>query len=472
MTKKILFTVFLFVAASSMLLNIPAVSAQNQTVYAEKPQGDVWVEMAAMNSFRSSVSLAAVDSKIYAIGGTNTWNGGSLGTNEMYDPQTDTWTNKTGMPTHRSYFATAVYQNKIYCFGGLNGNFSNTEATWGKGCAANEVYDPATDTWETRTPMPTASWKLQASVINGTIYLVGGEPNGTLNQAYDPETDTWTTKAPITYSDTGQFPPIFTASGQAASTAVDGKIYWIGRVYSWQNANSKIVTVMYNPENDSWTPKEPPPSDSDPYLPVATTGIWAPKKIYVFDENCLTGIYDPATDTWMFKRYLVKNREDFGVAVLDDKLYVIGGGAFRYRIIGPMPGNLHIVLVGDNEQYTPADYGTVPPIITTSAPQNGTFTTTDKLVFTTNKPVTSMSYSLDRQTNVTVTGNLSLTEVALGTHNITVYAVDKYGNSGSESLTFTVELGTELWVWETVAAAVAVGGAALIVILRKKRRKP
>ena len=419
---------------------------------------------------RSAVGLATVEGKIYAIGGTNSWKGGSVDTNEMYDPQTGMWTNKTAMPTKRSYFAIAVYENKIFCMGGLNGNFSNTEASWGEGCAANEVYDPATDTWETKVQLPIARWKLQANVVNGIIYLIGGEPNGTLNQAYDPSSDTWITKTPIQYYNPGQFPPTVTVTTIGASAVVDDKIYWVGNVQTYQSSSTTAVILIYNPQNNSWGKLTSPPSKIIPYLAAATTGTWAPKKIYLFDENALTAIYNPASDSWMYKRHLAKNREDFGVVIADDKLYVIGGGFLRYSIIGMMMGRLYIVPVEDNEQYTPEGYGTVPPTISVTPQHNSTFTPKEKLVFEVNKPVTTMSYSLDGQANVTFTGTLTLTETTNGAHNITAYASDKYGNVGaSETVYFTVKQENEPFIW-LIVVAVAVACCLAVLIVHQRRK--
>ena len=66
----------------------------------------------------------------------------------------------------------------------------------------NEVYDPTTDTWETKESMPTPRSDLRANVVNGKIYLIGGhDPNvhfkpgaSTHNEVYDPATDSWSKK--------------------------------------------------------------------------------------------------------------------------------------------------------------------------------------------------------------------------------------------------------------------------------------
>jgi N-acetylneuraminic acid mutarotase len=66
--------------------------------------------------------------------------------------------------------------------------------------AVNEAYDPGTDAWQTRAPMPTARSGIAAAVLEGKIFVVGGEaPSGTFNQveAYDPKANSWSTFAPL-----------------------------------------------------------------------------------------------------------------------------------------------------------------------------------------------------------------------------------------------------------------------------------
>lgn len=183
---------------------------------------DSWASKAPMQQARGYLGVAVVNGKIYAIGGS-TYHGkwpvtnGIVGTNEEYDPATDTWSFKKPMPTPRYGFATAVYQNKIYCIGGVTGYSTSTGRLI---TGVNEVYDPATDTWETKAPMPTARWLLQANVVNGKIYLIGGQNGGLstiVNEVYDPEIDAWTTMAPMP-----------TAAQSHASAVVDNKIYVAG----------------------------------------------------------------------------------------------------------------------------------------------------------------------------------------------------------------------------------------------------
>jgi N-acetylneuraminic acid mutarotase len=306
---------------------------------------DSWESKAPMQQARSGLGVATVNGKIYAIGGSNASGfapsiggfavlgnrdiGGHLGTNEEYDPETDTWTYKASMPTPRIVFATAVYQNKIYCIGGKTSDGYT---------GVNEVYDPVTDTWETKTAMPTARGWLTANVVGGKIYLISGYPNETLNEVYDPATDTWITKSsPETASPWG-----------ITSAVFDNKIYVIGSSH----------LQIYETEADTWSYGTSPPSSAGSAgSAAATTGVLAPEQIYVIGVPLVLSpgapiysnqAYDPEEDNWAAAADLPTRRFNFGVAVLNDIFYVIGGHTYD------QPG--FFAPSAANEQYTPIGY--------------------------------------------------------------------------------------------------------------------
>jgi len=282
---------------------------------------DSWETMADMPTARSGLGVAVVNGKIYAIGRE---------VNYEYDPIIDTWTTKKPMSTPRYSFGIAVFQNKIYVIGG-----DTEEGLTG----ANEVYDPLTDTWETRTPMPTVRADLSANVVDGKIYLIGGTeiygygawPRAiNVTEVYDPQTDSWTTKTPIP-----------TAVAGYASAVVDNKIYVIGSI-GWGEPPSDINQI-YNPETDTWALGSSLPTVFTTAVGAGTTtGAYAPKRIHVLwdDEH---HVYDPESDSWSIATPMPTPRLSLGVAVVDDKLYAIGG------YYGSDPRN-------ENERYTPSGY--------------------------------------------------------------------------------------------------------------------
>jgi hypothetical protein len=83
----------------------------------------------------------------------------------------------------------------------------------------------------------------------------------------------------------------------------------------------------------------------------------------------------------------------------------------------------------------------IVPTINVLSPESVTYSNANVSVdFVLNKQVTWMGYSLDGIENKTITGNLTLTDLPFGTHNITVYANDTYGNQGaSQTINFTIK---------------------------------
>jgi len=453
-----------------------------------------WASKAPMHVARSDLGVAVMNGKIYAIGG-NTESGympnsegndyKALGwivaTNEEYDPATDAWAFKTPMPTPRYKFAIATYQNKVYCIGGIT-NWVSGEISY---TGANEVYDPATDTWETKTSMPTAT-SAQANVVGGMIYLVGGGSNETLNQAYDPATDSWTMKKPVP-SALGLHPPP-NALSTLVSSFVDNKIYAI----SYSIASSQ--NWVYNPSTDGWSPVESSPSSflegSNWWSQAAgaTTGVMAAKRIYVFFARypystlLPTLAYTPSINAWAVAAAVPTYRQNFGVAVVNDILYAIGGRSYNY----PFPDDNYFTVTEQavNEQYTPIGYGTpdpsydgAAPEISVASPENRIYYTVDvTLNFTVNEPVSSMRYELDGETVGEVSGNTTLTGLSYGLHNLTVYAIDAAGNTGtSETIIFTVakepEPSPATLVAVASAVSVSVVGLGFLFYFKKSRTK-
>jgi hypothetical protein len=120
----------------------------------------------------------------------------------------------------------------------------------------------------------------------------------------------------------------------------------------------------------------------------------------------------------------------------------------------------------------------IPPNITILSPEAKTYNSSVvPMNFTVNKTTSQISYSLDGQQNITTTGNMTLTGLSNGLHNVTVYATDEAGNVGaSQTINFTIaipkaESFSNLPVAASIAAAVviAVACAGVIVYLRKRK---
>jgi hypothetical protein len=115
----------------------------------------------------------------------------------------------------------------------------------------------------------------------------------------------------------------------------------------------------------------------------------------------------------------------------------------------------------------------IPPNISILSPETKAYNTSDvPLDFTVNETASQITYSLDGQENVTAAGNMTLTRLSNGAHNVTVYATDEAGNLGaSETATFTVAVPEPFPTVLVVASVitVAVIGAGLLVYFKKRK---
>jgi len=313
------FVTIILIILEIELLFFPAISLA---------QGGTWTTKTPMSTARLWLSGEVVGGKIYAIGGATAAGSPTLTTVEEYDPVTNTWMTKTVMPTARYNMASAVADGKIYIVGG--GHSFQVGVT--SGVRTLEVYDPATDTWDTtKTDMPTAREGASGCMVDDIIYVIGGVVSGGVAlktvEAYDPATDTWTTKAPMP---TGRW---------ALSTAVvDGKIYAMG---TGQGGNT---VEEYDPATDTWTSKA-----------SMLIGIG------YFDTGVVDGIiytlggasgsassysrvfaYDPSADEWSEKTAMSTARWGLCAGVVNGKIYAIGGTS-----------GWPVSPLSTNEEYTP-----------------------------------------------------------------------------------------------------------------------
>ena len=277
-------------------------------------------EKAPMPSERSALCTAVLDGKIYAIGGLRNEEA-VLSVVEVYDPATDSWDTelRTPMPTARCVIDCAVVDGKIYVFGGSNTGGPSILSTV-------EVYDPATDTWNTKTPLPTPRSDVAVEAINGKIYVIGGSKRtgslwAGLNtvEEYDPVADTWATKSNMP-----------TARWSLGTCVVDGKIYAIGGNIQYPTISSAVE--VYDPATDTWSVKAPMPTAR---YSLATSFVNG--KIYAFGGWRASGgsagdpiykiveEYDVNTNTWIRKTDMPLTIALLSTETLNGKIYLIGG---------------------------------------------------------------------------------------------------------------------------------------------------
>ena len=333
MLKRFVLGLVIFLLTSSFAVMIGPACGDTVT-------GNIWITKAQMPTARGGLGVVAVGGTVYAIGGStseypsSTGSGGFLGTNEEYNITTGVWTYKAPMPVARSYFAIAAYQGKIYCIGGQTGWEQEPAADylWGPATSSiNEVYDIATNSWQTLAPMPIGEMYFGAEAVDGLV-LVRGIGFGWV---YNVTADSWSNTTALPF-------------------------------YSWyQNGNP--TTFLQINVNDK-TLK----TDVQDGAAAETSGINAPISAYVIGSR-VNEVYNPSNDNWTRGAVMLTPRNDFGLAVSNDLLYAIGGFSQTNGNVAPSAAN---------EQYIPFGYGTqassVSPMATsgtTTAPNVPEFPT-------------------------------------------------------------------------------------------------
>lgn len=209
-------------------------SAVLNTVEEYNPAVNAWLIRASLPTPRSELAVAAVDGKIYAIGGKDS-DGKPLAAVEEYSPINNGWTIRAAMPTPRYGLGVAVVNGKIYAIGGEGKGISGVV----------EVYDPVTNTWTTRASMTTPRAYLGVAARGSLIYAVGGwdgKSHLATHEMYDPATDTWTTR-----------PAMPTPRSGLGLTTNQGRLYALGGQHNEPGGDRLVSVEAYDPIQNQWT---------------------------------------------------------------------------------------------------------------------------------------------------------------------------------------------------------------------------
>lgn len=309
--KKKIFLLLIILAASIFPGNIRVEAEQASTT-------KEWVPQAYLPDKITSAAVAAVDRKIYVIGGTS--RGRSKNTTYVYDQDSKKWTEKASIPLTVSAASVAVVGKKIYVIGGTSGS------TYRKSV---QIYDTQNDTWEKGIDIPTERLIFStASVVDNRIYVMGGNNAESLsaNYCYDTETKTWTKKKDLPIPSSG-----------ATSQTIDGKIYLIGGADTSIGTQPKINDSIYeyDPKRDIWLKKQNLIMGTQYLTSTVLNG-----KIYIMggktnknDPTTKVQVYNPKDDSISDFQPFKIPRLAAGAATIGENLYIIGGQSTTNNIV-------------------------------------------------------------------------------------------------------------------------------------------
>ena len=222
--------------------NIPLESLS--TVEAYDPATNTWIKKADIPTKRLWHSTSVVDGKIYAFGGQSLVErrgkqiAKTVTAIEVYDPAADAWEKVGDAPLGRIRMSSAALNGKIYVIGGSQSGLDKRTLV--------EVFDPAQNTWAEVAELNERRTELTASVVSGKVYAIGGWRKDDIwmktVEEYDPGADVWQNKAEM---------PTGRDQLSVSTPAVNGKIYVIGG-RNPQNHPLKIVEE-FDPAKNEWT---------------------------------------------------------------------------------------------------------------------------------------------------------------------------------------------------------------------------
>ena len=289
-------------------------------------QGGTWIVKAPLPTPRVGLAVGVVNGILYAVGGAvlHVGVGGYkefLSRVDAYDPSTNLWTTKAPMPTPRVGLTVGVMDGMLYALGGSRSQI-------GPDLETMDAYDPVRNVWTAKAQMRTRRVLYAVGVAKGTLFAVGGwgvktGPTG-LVEAYDPITNKWTAKASM------PTPRVNLGVG-----VVNDMLYAVGGSCCNPGHGSRILDTVevYDPTTDTWTAKAPLPTPmARPVVGVANNILYAigARPGPEFDIPVIVvQAYDLSRNVWTTKAPLPGNRSPLGVGAVNGILYAVGGSSLE-----------------------------------------------------------------------------------------------------------------------------------------------
>ena len=181
-------------------------------------------------------------------------------------------------------------------------------------------FNPVQNAWTLKNIMPNSrKWSNHSSAeANNLIFMF--EDSGTNSLVYDPASNQWlflTDPVPTSYFD-------------RTASAVGDNLYLMGglnlNAQKFVGTNYELVPDYTGSSSDAWNLKAPMPTGRR-----GLTSAVVNNKIYAiggfnFDQEQRTvEEYNPASNTWRTVTSMSLHREGPASAVVDGKIYIIGG---------------------------------------------------------------------------------------------------------------------------------------------------
>jgi N-acetylneuraminic acid mutarotase len=217
------------------------------------PATNAWSALAPLPQAATHMGVASDASSIYVAGG---YPPGAGGTGQIYatrsvwryDVATNTWSAMPSLPEARGGGTMVLLGRTLHYVGGSDLNRADRAEHW------TLALDGGTS-WTLAAALPLARNHLGSVVLNGKIYVVGGQRGQDAAAIYagvvdvwDPAANTWTAAASL---------PTPRSHIAAATFVLDGRIIVIGGETSYGVSTAQVVA--YSPSSNTWVQLTPVP---------------------------------------------------------------------------------------------------------------------------------------------------------------------------------------------------------------------
>ena len=231
--------------------------------HAYDPAADQWQELPQLPRGANHVGVATLGDRLYAFGGFIEQN--RTPHDESFAFDGEKWTRIRRLPEACGAMACIALGGRLHIIGGAIGSEMRRSIDW------HIVYDPTSDRYERRQPLPVARDHTGIVVVGEAIHVLGGRvdsfhTNSNLHHSYDARTDRWTFRTPLPTARSGQ-----------------GCVLYRSKVFVMGGEGTNRV---YG-QNEAW---------------------------------------DPVADRWEAHAPMLTPRHGMGAVVLGDAVYVAGGG--------------------------------------------------------------------------------------------------------------------------------------------------
>lgn len=256
--------------------------------------------LARMNEPRQEHGAAELGRRIYVVAGL----AGRGNANEIYDPATNTWSFGADLPIVTDHPWAVAFGGRVYVGGGVGNRVFS--------------YDPGANAWtEVASSAYFHGGTPAAGVIGERIYVAGGSGGGMVGnelEVYDPAANRWTI-----------LPPMSCARNHVAGAVLGGKLHVAGG----RPGNQRCLEV-YDPAGNAWARRADMPTGRSGIAGAAVGGCF-----YVFggegNFDDPSGIfhqveaYEPATDSWTRLPPMQTGRHGIYAAVIGGTIHLPGG---------------------------------------------------------------------------------------------------------------------------------------------------